>query len=61
MGNQGQSGNDGASAPFVRLAAAPHRLMFFVGAGNVLLAMAWWAAWLSWGEEQDARRVVRPS
>ena len=28
------------------LAAAPHRLMFFVGAGNVLLAMAWWTFWL---------------
>ena len=28
------------------LAAAPHRLLFFVGASNVLLAMAWWAAWL---------------
>jgi len=28
------------------LAAAPHRLLFFVGAANVLLAMAWWAAWL---------------
>ena len=28
------------------LAAAPHRLLFFVGAGNVLLAMLWWAAWL---------------
>ncbi len=28
------------------LAAAPHRLMFFIGAGNLLLAMAWWAAWL---------------
>lgn len=28
------------------LAAAPHRLMFFAGATNVLLAMAWWAAWL---------------
>jgi uncharacterized protein involved in response to NO len=25
---------------------APHRMMFFIGAGNVLLAMAWWAAWL---------------
>ena len=24
------------------LAHAPHRLMFFVGAGNVLLAMLWW-------------------
>ena len=29
-----------------QLAAAPHRLLFFVGATNVLLAMAWWAAWL---------------
>jgi uncharacterized protein involved in response to NO len=29
------------------LAHAPHRLMFFVGATNVLLAMAWWAVWLA--------------
>jgi uncharacterized protein involved in response to NO len=29
-----------------QLAAAPHRLLFFVGAANVLLAMAWWTAWL---------------
>ena len=29
------------------LAAAPHRLMFFIGACNLLLAMAWWAAWLA--------------
>jgi uncharacterized protein involved in response to NO len=29
------------------LAAAPHRLLFFVGASNVLLAMAWWALWLA--------------
>ena len=28
------------------LAAAPHRLLFFVGAANVLLAMAWWTVWL---------------
>jgi uncharacterized protein involved in response to NO len=28
------------------IAAAPHRLLFLVGAANVLLAMAWWAAWL---------------
>ncbi len=28
------------------LLAAPHRLMFFIGAGNLLLAMTWWAAWL---------------
>lgn len=28
------------------LAQAPHRLLFFIGASNLLLAMAWWAAWL---------------
>jgi len=28
------------------MAAAPHRLLFLVGAGNVLAAMSWWAAWL---------------
>lgn len=28
------------------IAAAPHRLMFFIGATNVLLAMIWWAGWL---------------
>jgi len=28
------------------LAAAPHRLLFFVGAANVLAAMGWWALWL---------------
>ncbi len=28
------------------LGRAPHRLMFFIGASNVMLAMAWWAAWL---------------
>jgi len=30
-----------------QLAEAPHRLMFFVGATNLLLAMAWWAGWLA--------------
>jgi len=29
-----------------QLAAAPHRLLFFVGAANVFLAMGWWTAWL---------------
>ncbi len=29
-----------------RLGVAPHRLMFFAGAINVLLAMLWWAGWL---------------
>ena len=28
------------------LANAPHRLLFFVGAGNVLVAMFWWTLWL---------------
>lgn len=28
------------------IAAAPHRMMFFIGATNVLLAMVWWAWWL---------------
>lgn len=28
------------------LGIAPHRLMFFIGATNLLLAMLWWAAWL---------------
>ncbi len=29
------------------LAAAPHRALFLIGAANVLLAMGWWAAWLT--------------
>lgn len=28
------------------LAVAPHRLMFFIGASNALLAMLWWSGWL---------------
>jgi uncharacterized protein involved in response to NO len=28
------------------MAAAPHRLLFLVGAANVLLAMGWWTVWL---------------
>jgi uncharacterized protein involved in response to NO len=28
------------------LAQAPHRLLFLIGALNVLAAMAWWTAWL---------------
>lgn len=34
------------SASLAQLGVAPHRLLFFVGASNVLLAMGWWAAWL---------------
>ena len=33
-------------ASVLQLANAPHRLMFFIGASNLLLAMLWWAAWL---------------
>ncbi|MDR1076937.1 MAG: NnrS family protein [Xanthomonadaceae bacterium] len=29
-----------------QLIQAPHRLMFFIGAGNLTLAMLWWALWL---------------
>lgn len=29
------------------LAAAPHRLLFFVGALNVLAAMTWWTLWMT--------------
>lgn len=29
-----------------RLGWAPHRLLFFIGTTNLLLGMAWWAAWL---------------
>ncbi len=29
------------------LAEAPHRLLFFIGAANVLVAMAWWTLWLA--------------
>ncbi len=29
-----------------RLGAAPHRLLFFAGASNLMLAMMWWAAWI---------------
>jgi uncharacterized protein involved in response to NO len=29
-----------------RLGAAPHRLMFFAGVTNIMLAMVWWCAWL---------------
>ncbi|WP_079722496.1 NnrS family protein [Pseudoxanthomonas indica] len=30
-----------------QLLQAPHRLMFFIGAGNLMLAMLWWACWLA--------------
>jgi uncharacterized protein involved in response to NO len=44
-----------------RLGAAPHRLMFFAGAMNVMLAMAWWAAWLVHARWPDVVSVRYPS
>src|SRR5690606_255314 len=47
MNVQGGSGTAAARGLSPRLLAnAPHRLMFAIGAANVLLAMLWWAAWL---------------
>jgi uncharacterized protein involved in response to NO len=43
------------------LAKAPHRLMFFIGAGNLLLAMGWWAAWLAASRWPDALQVAQPA
>ncbi|HKE95619.1 MAG TPA: NnrS family protein [Povalibacter sp.] len=43
-----------------QLAAAPHRLLFFVGAANVLLAMVWWTAWL-FGARWHVGTVPQPS
>ena len=45
-GMQATSPTEGFALPLARLADAPHRLLFFVGAANVLLAMAWWTLWL---------------
>lgn len=36
-----------SSLSVANLGRAPHRLMFFIGALNLLLAMAWWALWLA--------------
>lgn len=43
----GTASTSRAAASPRRLLLAPHRLLFFVGATNVLLAMLWWAAWLA--------------
>jgi len=42
-----------------RLADAPHRLLFFVGAFNVLAMMAWWTAWLI-GQHWPALALPQP-
>jgi uncharacterized protein involved in response to NO len=41
-----QAGERALRPSVLQLGAAPHRLMFFAGATNVLLAMVWWAVWL---------------
>jgi len=43
-----------------QLAVAPHRLLFFVGATNVLLAMLWWALWLA-GARWQPGMVSQPA
>ena len=43
----GASSRNAAAASVTRLGHAPHRLLFFIGCGNLLAAMAWWAAWLA--------------
>ncbi|MBU8975774.1 NnrS family protein [Lysobacter sp. MMG2] len=43
------------------LVQAPHRLMFFIGAGNVLLAMGWWALWLAATRWPDLLGASQPS
>ncbi|MDZ4348907.1 MAG: NnrS family protein [Xanthomonadaceae bacterium] len=40
------SPSDRLSISLPVLARAPHRLLFLIGALNVLAAMAWWTAWL---------------
>lgn len=40
------SPSDRLSISLPVLAQAPHRLLFLIGALNVLAAMAWWTAWL---------------
>ncbi len=37
------------SSLLTAIAAAPHRLLFFIGAANVLAAMVWWTVWLAGG------------
>ena len=41
-----------------QIAAAPHRLLFLVGALNVLAAMAWWAGWLVTSTATPASTVI---
>lgn len=42
-----------------QLVQAPHRLMFFIGATNLLLAMAWWSAVLA-GQRWPALALPQP-
>ena len=40
---------------------APHRLKFCIGAGNLLLAMGWWAAWLAAARGPAAFSMAQPA
>jgi uncharacterized protein involved in response to NO len=42
------------------MAAAPHRMLFLVGAANVLAAMGWWAWWLVMARWHPAEAVQPP-
>jgi uncharacterized protein involved in response to NO len=44
----------------IQLGAAPHRLMFFAGVTNLLLAMIWWAAWLVASRWPSALQLAYP-
>lgn len=44
LGTQPHGGASASSPKW--LLVTPHRMMFFIGASNLLLAMLWWAVWL---------------
>jgi uncharacterized protein involved in response to NO len=56
-----QAGKGLRSLSARRLGSAPHRLMFFAGAVNVMLAMMWWAAWLISSRWPEAFVLPYPS
>ncbi len=54
------AGADPSGPSLRRLGAAPHRLMFFAGATNLLVAMVWWAGWMIQARWPDALRLPYP-
>src|SRR3546814_9031703 len=51
--------NQSSQLHLPRLADAPHRLLFFVGAFNVFAMMAWWTLWLI-GQHWPALALPQP-